>query len=170
MAEAELDADVRKSLRMAYYAVSGDAPAFGFMRPKPASSKMLDGLVDPDPLPSWLTEEGLDRYVEDYRDGFRGPINWYRSIDRGIGLTRHLQQTKITQPSHFMIGSLDPMNVLLAVPVANLEHNAPNLRGNVVLEGAGHWLPIERPKEVNAALLDFLAGLENAPQSAITKG
>ena len=24
------------------------------------------------------------------RDGFRGPINWYRSIDRGIELTRHL--------------------------------------------------------------------------------
>ena len=169
VAEAELDADVRKSLRMLYYSVSGDAPAFGFMRPKPASSKMLDGLVDPDPLPSWLTEEDLDRYVEDYRDGFRGPINWYRSIDRGIGLTRRLQQTKITQPSHFMIGSLDPMNVLLAVPLANLEQNAPNLRGNVVLEGAGHWLPIERPKEVNDALLDFLAGLESAPQSASIK-
>ena len=75
------------------------------------------------------------------------------------------------QPSHFMIGSLDPMNVLLADALANLEQNAPNLRGNVVLEGAGHWLPIERPKEVNAALLDFLAGLESAPQSAgITKG
>ena len=50
VAEAELDADVRKSLRMLYYSVSGDAPAFGFMRPEPASSKMLDGLVDPDPL------------------------------------------------------------------------------------------------------------------------
>ena len=170
IAEAELDADVRQSIRKLYYSVSGDAPAFGFMRPKPASSKMLDGLVDPDPLPSWLTEEDLDRYVEDYRDGFRGPINWYRSIDRGIGLTRHLQQTKITQPSHFMIGSLDPMNVLLAVPLANLEQNAPNLRGNVVLEGAGHWLPIERPKEVNAALLDFLAGLDGAPHSAAITG
>jgi pimeloyl-ACP methyl ester carboxylesterase len=35
-----------------------------------------------------------------------------------------------------------------------------------VLDGAGHWLPVERPEEVNAALLDFLAGLESAPQSA----
>ena len=86
VAEAELDADVRKSIRMLYYSVSGDAPAFGFMRPKPASSKMLDGLVEPDPLPSWLTEEDLDQYCEDYRDGFRGPISWYRSIDRGIEL------------------------------------------------------------------------------------
>ena len=168
VAEAELDADVRKSIRMLYYSVSGDAPEFGFMRPKPASSKMLDGLVDPDPLPGWLTEEDLDRYCEDYRDGFRGPINWYRSIDHGIELTRHLVGTKIMQPSHFMIGSLDPMNVLLWDPLANVEQNAPNLRRNVVVEGAGHWLPLERPKEVNAALLDFLAGLENTPQS-VTK-
>jgi pimeloyl-ACP methyl ester carboxylesterase len=168
VAEAELDADVRTSIRMLYYSVSGDAPEFVFMRPKPVSSKMLDGLVDPDPLPSWLTEEDLDRYVEDYRDGFRGPINWYRSIDRGIGLTRRLQQAKIMQPSHFMIGSLDPMNVLLSHPLANLEQNAPNLRGNIVLDGAGHWLPLERPKEVTAALLDFLAGLRSAPQSAST--
>ena len=168
VAEAELDADVRRSIRMLYYSVSGDAPEFGFMRPKPASSKMLDGLVDPDPLPSWLTEEDLDRYVKDYRDGFRGPINWYRSIDRGIELTRHLVGSKIMQPAHFMIGSLDPMNVLLAEPLSHVEENAPNLRGNMVLEGAGHWLPLERPKEVNAALLDFLAGLENAPHS-VTK-
>ena len=166
VAEAELDADVRRSIRMLYYSVSGDAPEFGFMRPKPASSKMLDGLADPDPLPSWLTEEDLDQYCEDYRDGFRGPINWYRSIDRGIELTRHLVGSKIMQPSHFMIGSLDPMNALLADALAKVEQNAPNLRGNVVLEGAGHWLPIERPKEVSAALLEFLAGLESAPQSA----
>ena len=72
------------------------------------------------------------------------------------------------QPSHFMIGSLDPMNVLLSDPLANLEQNAPNLRGNIVLDGAGHWLPLERPKEITAALLDFLAGLRSAPQSAST--
>ena len=166
VAEAELDADVRKSLRMIYYAYSGDAPAFSFLRPKPADSNLLDGLIDPDPLPSWLTEDDLDQYCEDYRDGFRGPINWYRSIDRGIELTSHLEGTKIMQPSHFMVGSLDPMNVLLADAVSKVEKNAANLRGNVVLDGAGHWLPVERPEEVNAALLDFLAGLESAPQSA----
>ena len=171
VAEAELDADVRKSLRMIYYAYSADAPAFSFLRPRPADSKLLDGLIDPDPLPSWLTDEDLDRYCEDYRDGFRGPINWYRSIDRGIERTSHLVGTKIMQPSHFMVGSLDPTRVLLADAFANLEQNAPNLRANVVLDGAGHWLPLERPKEVNAVLLDFLSGLDSAPQSAsITKG
>ena len=108
--------------------------------------------------------------VADYRDGFRGATNWYRSIDRGIEFTHRLQNTKVTQPSHFMVGSLDPeQGASRRFPWPTWKE-CTQLRGNVVLEGAGHWLPLERPNEVNAALLDFLAGLERAPQSAaITK-
>jgi epoxide hydrolase A/B len=80
VAEAELDADLRKSLRMLHYAVSGDAPAGLYLQPKPASSRLLDGLIDPDPLPSWLSQQDLDAYCEAYADGFRGPINWYAAI------------------------------------------------------------------------------------------
>jgi pimeloyl-ACP methyl ester carboxylesterase len=29
-------------------------------------------------------------------------------------------------------------------------------RGNVIVEGAGHWVQQEKPDEVNAALLDFV--------------
>jgi pimeloyl-ACP methyl ester carboxylesterase len=32
----------------------------------------------------------------------------------------------------------------------------PDLRGSVLVEGAGHWLQQERPAEVNAALIAFL--------------
>jgi pimeloyl-ACP methyl ester carboxylesterase len=31
----------------------------------------------------------------------------------------------------------------------------PNLRGEILLEGAGHWIQQERPAEVNAALIEF---------------
>jgi pimeloyl-ACP methyl ester carboxylesterase len=160
VAEAELDADVRKSLRMYHYAVSGDAPPGLFLRLKPSSSKLLDGLIDPDPLPSWLTEEDLDVYCEAYRDGFRGPINWYRNDSTGE-ITRDFQHPQITQPCHFMVGSLDPAAEILSDAPANLEHYVPNLRSNVVLDGAGHWLPLERTKEVNGALLNFLRGLDS---------
>ena len=34
-----------------------------------------------------------------------------------------------------------------------------DLRGKVLLEGAGHWNQQEKPEETNAALLGFLAGL-----------
>jgi pimeloyl-ACP methyl ester carboxylesterase len=159
VAEAELDADVRKSLRVMHYAVSGDAPAGLYLQPKPATSKLLDALIDPDPLPSWLSEEDLDVYCEAYADGFRGPINWYRSY-RGSELACAPEHAKITQPCHLMVGSKDPAFVILADAFASLEQNVTNLRGNRVLDGAGHWLPLERTKEVNSALLAFLRGLD----------
>jgi pimeloyl-ACP methyl ester carboxylesterase len=160
IAEAELDADEGKSLRMLYYAFSGDAPPGLYLQPKPASAKLLDGLIDPDPLPSWLTEADLDVYGQAYRDGFRGPINWYRGY-RGDELlrARSLENAKITQPCHLMVGSLDPSRTLLADAFVNVDQNVTDLRGNILLDGAGHWLPLERTKEVNAALLDFLRGL-----------
>ncbi len=39
---------------------------------------------------------------------------------------------------------------------------APQLHGPVVLPGCGHWTQQERPAEVNAALLDFLAGIDGS--------
>jgi len=99
-AEADLDADVRKSLRMIHFALSGDAPPGLYLQPKPANAKLRDGLIDPDPLPNWLTEEDLDVYSEAYRDGFRGPINWYlngRSAERVIG--KSLERAGATRSS-----------------------------------------------------------------------
>ena len=161
VAEAELDADVRKSLRMIYYAYSGDAPAFMFLRPKPADSKLLDGLIDPDPLPSWLTDDDLDQYCPGLP----------RRVSRSDQLvSQHRPRHRADPPSpagqdHPAVPlhgrQPGPTRVLLADAFTNLEHNAPNLRANVVLDGAGHWLPLERPKEVNTALMDFLGGFES---------
>jgi pimeloyl-ACP methyl ester carboxylesterase len=156
--EAELDADIRKSLRMLHYAMSGDAPEGLFVRPKPPDSRLLDGLIDPQPLPRWLTDSDLDVYADAYRDGFRGPINWYRGYRRDDQLFAG-PLPPISVPSHLMVGTRDASLVLLAEAFAAVEQNVIDLRGNIVLEGAGHWLPLERTQEVNAALLSFLGGL-----------
>jgi len=37
-----------------------------------------------------------------------------------------------------------------------------DLRGKVLIEGAGHWNQQEKPDETNAALLTFLEGLREA--------
>ena len=57
VAEAELETDIRKSLRTTYFAVSGDTPDGAFFIKKPATAKFLDGLPDPERLPDWLTEK-----------------------------------------------------------------------------------------------------------------
>jgi pimeloyl-ACP methyl ester carboxylesterase len=77
------------------------------------------------------------------------------------GSQRHsLERAKIKQPCHLMVGSRDPALAILADAFANLEENVADLRGNIVLDGAGHWLPLERTTEVNSALLAFLRGLD----------
>jgi pimeloyl-ACP methyl ester carboxylesterase len=35
----------------------------------------------------------------------------------------------------------------------------PQLRGTIMLPGCGHWTQQERPREVNAAMVDFLRQL-----------
>ncbi|HUN56554.1 MAG TPA: alpha/beta hydrolase [Candidatus Binataceae bacterium] len=158
VAEAELETDIPKSLRMVYFSISGDAPQGIWFVKKPASAKFLDGLVDPPSLPSWLTAEDLDYYVAQYRQsGFRGPINWYRNIDRNIAITPQLEHAKIEQPAFFIAGSKD---IVLSFGggglLAMMDQWVPNLRGKVIIDGAGHWVQAERPGPTNEALLGFL--------------
>jgi pimeloyl-ACP methyl ester carboxylesterase len=158
VAEAELEVDIRKSLRMIYFAASGDAPPGLWFVQKPSSAKFLDGLIDPPSLPSWLTQEDLDYYVAQYQQsGFRGPLNWYRNIDRNLELTPQLEGAKIEQPSFFIAGNKD---IVLSYGggglLAAMDPWVPNLRGKVLIEGAGHWVQAEKPAPVNEALLGFL--------------
>lgn len=158
VAEAELEADIRKSLRTIYFTVSGDAPEGLWVARKPATAKFLDGLITPEQLPAWLTEEDLDYYVAQYeQSGFRGPLNWYRNIDRNLELTPQLENAKIEQPSLFIAGKKD---IVLSFGggswVNQMDKYMADLRGKVFIEGAGHWVQMERPAEVNQALLGFL--------------
>lgn len=168
VAEAELEADLRKSLRTIYYSISGDIP--DELRPgrKPASAKFLDGMTDPAQLsvslPAWLTEEDLDYYVAQYQQsGFRGPINWYRNIDRNVALTPQLDSLEtgmIQQPAFFIAGTKDPvLQFHGGRALTGMDKWMADLRGKVLIEGAGHWVPMERPAEVNDALIGFLKSL-----------
>ena len=119
----------------------------------------VERLPEADGLPSWLTQAELDHYVAEFtRTGFTGGINWYRNFDRNWALTERIDGAKVTVPSLFIGGSADP--VLLMSPPAIMDGWVTDHRGNVLVEGAGHWVQQERPEAVNAALLDFLGQLE----------
>ena len=45
----------------------------------------------------------------------------------------------------------------LVIQDALYDPTGTNLRAKLLIEGAGHWIQQERPAEVNAALLRFLA-------------
>lgn len=162
-AEAELEADIRTALRKIYYAGSGDAPKGIFPRDKPADARMLDTLPDPQALPAWLSEQDLDYYVAQFaHSGFRGGLNRYRNQDRDWEHLTALSGARITVPACFIAGSRD--KVLRFVPdvdlVENMKRWTDDLRICELIEGAGHWVQQERPADVNALLLRFLASLD----------
>ena len=47
-------------------------------------------------------------------------------------------------------------------PPATMDGWVTDHRGNVLVEGAGHWVQQEKPEEVNAALLDFLGQVQTS--------
>lgn len=161
-AEAELEKDLERSLRVLYYGLCGDAPSGTWMKQldHPKSSGLLDALPEPTSLPSWLTSEDLSYYVEQYQNsGFAGPINWYRNIPTNNKLTPELEGKKFRQPAAFAAGAKD--DVLLYNPrwKDTFSNSFEDLRFVEIIDGAGHWVQAEKPAATTALILEFLAGL-----------
>jgi pimeloyl-ACP methyl ester carboxylesterase len=163
VAEAELEADVRASLRRLLYSGSGDAPPGEAWRPVlPADSRLLDGTTDPARLPPWLTEADLDVYTREFeRTGFRGGLSWYRTLDLSWELTAAYAGAKVTRPALFVAGDRDLVIARMRGAVERLRETVPEIRKIVILPGCGHWTQQERPREVNAELLAFLRDLDH---------
>lgn len=108
--------------------------------------------------PEWLSEEELAVYVEAFsRTGFSGGLNWYRNIDRNWERTAPYGERRIEQPAMFLTGELDPVRSFM--PAEAMQGWVLDMREQVVVPGAGHWVQQQRPAEVNEALLRFLAHL-----------
>ncbi len=168
VAEAELEADARVSLRKILFSGSGDVP-----RRNPGGSSSSVGMVprdggfltrmpNPERLPGWLADADIDFYVRQFqRSGFRGGLNWYRNIDRNWELMAPYAGASVSVPALYMAGDLD---LVVAFPrmkevIADLARYIPQLRGTIMLPGCGHWTQQERPQEVSRAIIDFLRAL-----------
>ncbi len=157
VAEAELEADVRRTLRGFYQdlaelkieAGSNDPP--GVLGP--AGGGILDRLPDR-PLGKFLTAEDFEVFVKAFeRSGFRGPLNWYRNFDRNWEESAGLQY-RVNQPALMICAERDP--VLPPRMAAGMKASVPNLTRTIIIKDCGHWTQQEKPEEVNQALIEFL--------------
>ncbi len=161
-AEAELGADSARSLRMIYYSASGDGSDVRLADPKPADAGMLDGLVDPDPFPSWASADELQFVADNFdRAGWHGPLNRYRAQPFDAEDLGQLPDPNLGQPAAFIGGEHDPVRTFVeGVDVFEYAAMAcDDFRGTTVVPGAGHWVQQEAPAETNAALDAFLETL-----------
>jgi pimeloyl-ACP methyl ester carboxylesterase len=162
VAEADLERDVRGSIRSALYGASGENPSVPDMIVRPGQGFLGDVSI-PEQLPAWIADADIDFYTAEYvRTGFRGGLNWYRNIDRNWELTAPWARAQVTVPALYVVGDRD---VVYHFPgagaqmVSNLPNLVPNLKRSVVLEGCGHWTQQERAAEVNHLLMEFLRAL-----------
>jgi pimeloyl-ACP methyl ester carboxylesterase len=107
-----------------------------------------------------LSEEEVAFYAKNFsRNGFRGPINWYRNMKR------NWQDAERFQPDFNVAPTLDFPTLMVTAqndPVCppsisdDLGDYCPNLTMYLV-KTSGHWTQQEAPDEVNDVLLAWLS-------------
>ena len=109
---------------------------------------------------AWLPEDELAVYAGEYeRTGFHGGLNWYRArLDRA--LARELEVfagRTIDVPACFISGASDWGVYQTPGALERMRGEAcTDMRAVHLVEGAGHWVQQERPREVLARLVPFL--------------
>ena len=152
VAEAFLDANVRtvfeKLMRR------GTAPSPGGLRGMTDANPFKRiREIDP-PGESFLREEEISLYTRAFeQSGFRGPINWYRNIDRNQKLVPEMGTKKLELPCLQVTAAWDvalPPAMAAGMPLvcSDLEM--------VAIEDCGHWTQQEKPEELSRAMIDWL--------------
>lgn len=179
---AEVEEDLRGWLLGLTYTVSGDAVAaatqaaaaagvdLATMDPievirggplcMPDGARLKDAFVYPETMPDWFTEDDLDFYTAEFeRSGLGGPLSFYHNIDNDWHDLAEYEGTPLTPPALFIGGQYDVGTTWGAEAAERAHEVMPNYCGTQMVEGVGHWIQQEEPKETNRLLLDFLAGL-----------
>ncbi|MDR2986370.1 MAG: alpha/beta hydrolase, partial [Nocardiopsaceae bacterium] len=161
VADEELSSDPRATFRRLLSSASGEATGGGAPVIPPGRG-FLDICPEPAELPGWLTAEDIDVFAAQFAEsGFTRPLNWYRAMDLTWELTAPWTHAPVTVPAAYLAGDRDVAVSFLGGPAVldQLKAVAPGLRLGRILPGCGHWTQQERPDEVNAAMLSFLAEL-----------
>ena len=154
-ADAELAEDPATTMRRLFATPSAgdDAAAQRMIAPGPEG--FLARIPEPDGLPDWISRQDFDVYVAEFtRNGFTGPLNWYRCFDRNWELTAETAAATIDVPALFIGGTADA--TLAYTPRHRAREIVTGEYREVMIDGAGHWLTEERPHELSEILLEFL--------------
>jgi pimeloyl-ACP methyl ester carboxylesterase len=110
----------------------------------------------------WLTEDEVEVYATEYdRTPFTGALQGYR-VRRGtdpksVAELMTFSGRTVDVPSCFIAGKSDWGVYQTPGAVETMQNTAcTRMVGFHLLDGAGHWVQQEQPKQVSALLIDFL--------------
>ncbi|WP_197521270.1 alpha/beta fold hydrolase [Mycobacterium sp. E787] len=164
----EIMRDLRSFLLGIFYSTSGCCPDDEQWRSMwTKDEKFFDTFTVPQTLPSYLSRQALDYYVNEFSRNGIGPANkWYAAIDRGWEVTSFLDGATVKLPALFLTGERDPsLKPLFGIDrqgpaFESLTVNFPNMREIITMPGVGHTPPEEKPDDINEILLRFLNDIE----------
>lgn len=160
--DAQLDSDPESAIKMIFQRTSpasfgtnsggdvigaphGWSPILEYMKSQPISSTVL-------------SEEGYWAYVASVRrNGFGAINNYYRNGRRNAAYAATaVNEGRIDMPVLFIHAKYDRSCVTIGAPLADpMRAACPDLMEAVV--EAGHWVQQEKPMDVNASLVEWLA-------------
>jgi pimeloyl-ACP methyl ester carboxylesterase len=160
VAERELDPRAHEFLRRLFFALSGAYRYLEIWNHPSDANGYLDVLPQAPDLPwDWLTAEELEHYGTEFtRTGFGGGLSWYRAYDANWEATAEYEGAVVEVPTLFVAGASDPV-LTMSGPGAldRMRQTVPDLRGIHLLEGAGHFVQMERRAQVDDHLLTFVS-------------
>lgn len=157
VADAQLGADVDKTLRYFMRKPSGTVADFAGRPAERRSLALQDGLAHYDPANDanqLLAPEELAVFVEAFqRTGFTGGINWYRNFTRNWERAEGLPGRIDGVPCLMVMAEHD---IVLPPSLADRMGDQISDLEKVLVEGSGHWTQQEQPERVNDILVEWL--------------
>lgn len=115
----------------------------------------------------WLTEQDLQLYSAQFvRTGFQGGLNYYRVLTdpRFDAELKSFSGRTIDVPAMFIGGARDWAVHQSPGAFEGMQHGVcTRLLGVHLIEGAGHWVAEEQPRQVNQLLIDFVHRVAVSP-------
>ncbi|KAJ1158210.1 hypothetical protein NDU88_010904 [Pleurodeles waltl] len=142
VAEAELEKNLARTFKVLIRG-SSDQRSVSFDTANVCTrGGLLVGAPEDPPLNRIMEEDDLQYYIQQFKkSGFRGPLNWYRHIERNWKWGCTAPSKKIMVPSLMVTAGKD--KVLVPKMTTGMENWVPHLtRGHI--EECGHWTQVER--------------------------
>ncbi|KAJ1691787.1 hypothetical protein LUZ63_015942 [Rhynchospora breviuscula] len=128
----------------------------------PPGMEIMDFLEAPTSHPEWISDNELQYFSEKFqKNGFTGPLNYYRNMDLSWALMAPWQGAKIEVPTKFILGDKDigciSFGTSMYVKSGGLKSVVPNLE--VVIIDGHHFIQQEKAEEVTSEILSYFSSL-----------
>nr|XP_039261424.1 bifunctional epoxide hydrolase 2-like [Styela clava] len=173
VAEKELESDIPRSFKLFFLGVNDHIP-FTDEKSIAADSTNVTkrggifvGFLKDVAIGKLLNEDDLAYYVQQYKKtGFRGPLSWYRNHEENFKWMMQYPDRKVLVPSLMITASHD--FVLKPEFSLGMEDRIPNL-SRVALQNCSHWATVDKPDEVNNAVIAWLDGIHKSSEKPIVQ-